>query len=146
MVEEEETIENLTELEANEKLVGRLLEYKGSTQLISTRAIMAKAILRSIKHRLAWRALPQRAADDRSAEGADTHSMERIKQYAAAGYLPYWMQKGAAPPWDPIDRWDTLPRNMVNDLPETEWAMWLAGIVDEIEDDGMMNDFQGCRQ
>ena len=52
------------------------------------------------------------------------------------------MQKGVGPPWDPIDRWDALPRNMVNDLPETEWAMWLAGIVDEIEDAGRMNDFK----
>ena len=103
---------------------------------------MAKAIFRSIKHRLAWRALPERAADDISAEGAGTHSMERIKQYAAAGYLPYWMQKGAAPPWEPVDRWDTLPRNKVNDLPETEWATWLDGIVDDIEDSGMMNDFK----
>ena len=80
---------------------------------------MAKVIFRSIKHRLAWRAHPQRAADDRSAEGVGTHSMERIKQYAAAGNLPYWMQKSAGPPCDPIDRWDTLPRNLVNDLPET---------------------------
>ena len=78
MVEEEETSENLTEVEANEKLMARLLEYKGSTQLTSTRAIMAKACFRSIKHRLAWRAFPQRAADDRSAEGAGNHSMERI--------------------------------------------------------------------
>ena len=52
------------------------------------------------------------------------------------------MQKGGGPPWDPIDRWDTLPRNLVNDLPETERAVWLAGIVDEIEDAGRMNDFK----
>ena len=142
MVEEEETVGNLTELEANEKLIAGFLEYKGSTQLISMRAIMANSLFRSIRHRLAWRALPQRAADDRSAEGAGTHCMERIKQDAFAGYLPYWMQKGAALPWDPIDRWDTLPRDMVNDLPETEWSMWLAGIVDQIENAGRMNDFK----
>jgi hypothetical protein len=68
--------------------------------------------------------------------------MERIKQYAAVGYHPYWMQKGVGPPCDPVDRWDTLPRNQVNDLPETEWAMWLAGIVDEIENAGRINDFK----
>ena len=85
MVEEEETVENLAELEANEKLMARLLEYKGYPQLLSTRAIMAESMFRRIKHRLAWRALPQRAADDRSAEGVGIHSMERIKQYAAAG-------------------------------------------------------------
>ena len=140
MVEEE--TEYMTELEANEKLMARLLEYTGSTQLLSMRAIMAKAIFRSIKHRLAWRAYPQRAADDRSAEGAGTHSMERIKQYAAVGYHPFWMQKGVGPPWGPVDRWDTLPRNLVNELLETEWAMWLVGIVDEIDDAGRMNDFK----
>ena len=56
---EEETTENLTEFEAHAKLMARLLEYKGSTQLVSMRAIMAKAIFRSIKHRLAWRAFPE---------------------------------------------------------------------------------------
>ena len=52
------------------------------------------------------------------------------------------MQKGVAPPWTPVDRWDTLPRGQVNDLPESEWAMLLAGIVDEIEGAGRMNDFK----
>ena len=62
MVEEEETTENLTELEANEKFMARLLEYKGSTQVISMRAIMANNVFfRSTKHRLAWRALPELA-------------------------------------------------------------------------------------
>ena len=53
VVKEEGETESLTELEANEKLMARLLEYKGSTQLISMRAIMAKAIFRRIKHSLA---------------------------------------------------------------------------------------------
>ena len=69
-VEEEETIENLTDLEADEKLMARLLEYTGSTQLVSMRASNAKAIFRSIKHRLAWRAFPehkQRMTDPRKA-------------------------------------------------------------------------------
>ena len=69
-VEEEETIENLTYLEADEKLMARLLEYTGSTQLFSMRASNAKAIFRSIQHRLAWRAFPehkQRMTDPRKA-------------------------------------------------------------------------------
>ena len=37
---------------------------------------------------------------------------------------------------------DTLPRDEVNDLPETEWYMWLAGIVDGIEMAGRMRDFR----
>ena len=141
-VGEEEEKKDLTELEANEKLMARILEYKGSTQLISTRAIMAKAVFRSIQHRLAWRADPKQAADDTSAEGEGTYSLDRIKPYAAAGYLPYWMQKGDGPSWVPVDRWDTLPRNQTTDLPETEWAMWLAGVVDEIENAGGMNDLK----
>ena len=52
------------------------------------------------------------------------------------------MQKGAGPAWEPVDRWDTLPRDQVNDLPETEWAMWLAGIDDEIERAGRMHVFE----
>ena len=103
---------------------------------------MAKAVFRSIQHRLAWRADPKQAADDTSAEGEGTYSLDRIKPYAAAGYLPYWMQKGDGPSWVPVDRWDTLPRNQTTDLPETEWAMWLAGIVDEIENAGGMNDLK----
>ena len=126
MVGEEEEVENLTELEAHEKLMARILEYKGSTQLISMRAIMAKAVFRSITHRLAWRAYPKRAADDISAGSEGAHTMDRIRQYAAVGYLPYWMQKGVGPSWDSVDRWDTMPRDRVNDLPETEWAMWLS--------------------
>ena len=46
----EKEMEDLTELEANEKLMARILEYKSSTQLVSMRAIMAKAVLKSIKH------------------------------------------------------------------------------------------------
>ena len=52
------------------------------------------------------------------------------------------MQKGAGPAWEPVDRWDTLSRDQVNDLPETEWAMWLAGVVDEIERAVGMNDLK----
>ena len=43
MVEEEaEATEGLTELDANEKLMARLLEYKGSSQLLAARPLWQK--------------------------------------------------------------------------------------------------------
>ena len=80
--------------------------------------------------------------DDIVEAGRGTHSLERIKQYVAAGYLPYRMQKGAGPPWYPQDRWDTLPRDQVIDSPVTEWYMWLTGIIDGIGNAGRMRDFK----
>ena len=124
------------------KFLAKLFEYGGQTQLSSMRAMMAKTLLRSRKQRLAWRAFPRRAPNDKSVDGEGGQSMAKIKEYAAAGCLPYWMQKGASPHWTPTDRRDTLPRSEVNDLPESEWFMWIAGIVDEIEDAGTMQDFK----
>ena len=71
--------------------------------------------------------------DDLVPDGRGAHSLERIRQYVVAGYLPYWMQQGAGPPWYPTDRWDTLPRDQVLDSPVTEWYMWLGDLIDDIE-------------
>ena len=67
--------------------------------------------------------------------------MESIRQYAKDGYVPYWLQKGIVDPWVQQARWDTLSRKQVRDTPETEWFLWLAGIVGDIESDGRMLDF-----
>jgi len=124
-----------------EKILSRLLEY-GVSQLSSMRAAMAKTIWRSIKARLAWRETPERAQDDTTPEGRGIHSMERIISYALDGYTPFWMKKGVVDPWNPTVRWDTLPRGAVKDSPETEWFLWIARVVDRIEDEGRMNDFK----
>ena len=52
------------------------------------------------------------------------------------------MQKGVVDPWAPKTRWDTLSRKQVKDTPETEWFLWLAGIVVDIENDGRTLDFK----
>ena len=44
--------EEINKVERKEKILGRLLEY-GTSQLSSTRAVMAKTVWRSIKARLA---------------------------------------------------------------------------------------------
>jgi hypothetical protein len=63
MVEEEaEATEGLTVLEANEKLMARLLEYKGSTQLISMRAIMAKSFSPEHQASLGLESLPTKSS------------------------------------------------------------------------------------
>ena len=40
--------------------------------------------------------------------------MEGIINYAANGYAPYWMKKGAVVAWFPNSRWDAPPRNTVD--------------------------------
>ena len=57
-------------------------------------------------------------------------------KYDQDGYNPFWMQKGAVDSWVPKDRSDTPSSKLVKDTPETEWFMWIAGIIDEIEDVG----------
>ena len=57
-------------------------------------------------------------------------------KYDQDGYNPFWMQKGAVDSWVPKDRSDTPSRKLVKDTLETEWFMWIAGIIDEIEDVG----------
>ena len=69
---------------------------------------------------------PKRARDDQSEEGRGTHTLERIKKYAADGYTLFWMQKGVVDPWYPRSRWATPSRDEVYDLLETEWFLWLA--------------------
>ena len=106
------------------------------------RAAMAKTIWRSIKARLAWRETPERAPDDDTPEGKGTLSVERVIAYALDGYTPFWMKRGVVDPWNPTDRWDTLPRAAVKDSPKTEWFLWIARIVDRIEDEGRTQDFK----
>ena len=77
--------EELQKQETKDKLVARLLELRGTTQLSSMRAIMAKAVLKSIKARFAWREFPKTAPDDQLEGCQGTYSMERIRQYVAAG-------------------------------------------------------------
>ena len=89
-----------------------------------------------LKARLACRAKPTRARDDKTKDGCGVHSKERIMKYDQDGYNPFWMQKGAVDSWVPKDRSDTPSRKLVKDTPETEWFMWIAGIIDEIEDVG----------
>ena len=79
--------------------------------------------------------------DDLVPDGRGTHSLERIREYVVVGYVPYWMRKGAGPPWYPKDRWYTLPRDKVFDSEVVEWRMWLAGIIDGIVNAGRMHDF-----
>ena len=68
--------------------------------------------------------------------------MERIITYAVDGYTPFWMKKGVVEPWYPVSKWDTPPRNAVIDSLETEWFLWIAQVVDGIEDEGRMQDFK----
>jgi hypothetical protein len=42
-----------------------------------------------------------------------------------------------------VDRWDTPPTSEVKDIPEAEWFLWIAQIVDKIEDEGKMKYFKG---
>ena len=69
--------------------------------------------------------------------------MERILAYAADGYTPFWMQHNAVRPWTPRDRWGTPSRSDVLPSPEAEWFLWLATIVDRIENERKMLDFSG---
>ena len=127
----------------NEKIMAKLMEYGRVTQLPSMRALMANIFWKRIQARLAWRETPARAPGDQTNEGRGTYTMERIVKYAQDGYVPFWMQKGAVDPWAPEEnRWDTLSRNQVKDTPETEWFIWIAGIVDDIENDGRVLDFK----
>ena len=43
--------------------------------------------------------------------------------------------------WTPTDRWDTPPREEVKDSCATEWLLWIANIVDKIESEGRLEDF-----
>ena len=49
--------------------------------------------------------------------------------------------KGAVPSWFPKVKWDTPSRDEVTPSPEAELFLWLARIVDDIEDDKMMLNF-----
>ena len=112
----------------------------------STRAFMAKTIWKSIQARLAWRETPTRALDDKTRERRGQYTLERIINYAKDGYVPFWMQKGAVDPWVPKARWDTPSRKQVKDTPKTEWFMWIAGVIDEIERVGRVQDFKAERR
>ena len=68
--------------------------------------------------------------------------MERIIYYALEGYTPFWMKKGVVDPWNPTDRWDTLPRGVVKESPEAKWFLWIARVVDRIENEGRTQDFK----
>ena len=52
------------------------------------------------------------------------------------------MKKGVVDPSVPTDRWDTPPREDVKDLLETEWFLWIAKIMDKIEDEGRLEEFK----
>ena len=134
-VKDEDIEAEINKTERREKILSRVLEY-GTSQLSSMRAAMAKTIWRSIKARLAWRETPKRAPDDDTPEGRGEHSMARITSYALDGYTPFWMKKGVVDPWNPVDRWETLPISEVKDSFETEWFLWIARIVDRIEAQG----------
>ena len=41
-------------------------------------------------------------------------------------------------PWYPEDGWDTPPRSAIKESPETEWFMWIARVVDKIEDEATL--------
>ncbi|MFM7986078.1 MAG: hypothetical protein ACKPKO_42870, partial [Candidatus Fonsibacter sp.] len=75
-------------------------------------------------------------------EGEGTHSPQRICDYAQAGYTPFWMQKCVAKQWYLVDRWETPVYDDVFDMPETDWYLWPARLVDDIEKEGRMYDFK----
>ena len=52
------------------------------------------------------------------------------------------MKKGVVEPWFLADRWETPPRSEVKESPESDWFMWIARVVDKIEDDGRMDEFK----
>ncbi|MFM7981872.1 MAG: hypothetical protein ACKPKO_21390, partial [Candidatus Fonsibacter sp.] len=54
----------------------------------------------------------------------------------------FWLQKGVVPSWAPGNRWECPSYKMVYDLPETEWYLWLARIVDGMEKSGQMLKFK----
>ena len=85
--------------EAKEKIIAKALEYGGHTQLSSMRAMLARSIWRAIMSRFTWRATPQRKPDDTTQEGRGDYPLKRIRNYAADGYTPFWMQKNDVAPW-----------------------------------------------
>ena len=54
----------------------------------------------------------------------------------------FWMKKGVVDPWIPAGRWESPPRSEVKESPETEWFLWIARIVDNIEVEEQMDDFK----
>ena len=130
----EASVDDPQQLARKEKYLSKILEHRGQRHLSSMRAIMVKTIWKFIKCCLARRETPRRARDDHTQESRGTCTLERIKKYAVDGYTPFWMQRGVVDPWYPRNRWRTPTRKEVHDLPETEWLMRIAELVDRIED------------